>query len=118
MDYRKFYEKQTKLKLPKNFEVHHIDFNRNNNKISNLVALPRNLHKKYHNSICIFSRDFKPNIQLVGICDYGNGYNEYYKYSLEVFMETYKDCQIYIDFRDYLLGKIPNIHNLGETYEV
>lgn len=83
MDYRSFYEKQTKLKLPKNFEVHHMDFNRSNNKISNLVALPRNLHRKYHEATYIFSRDFKPNIQLVSVCECGIAYNDYYKYCLE-----------------------------------
>lgn len=48
MDYRKFYEEQTKKKVPKNFEIHHIDENRNNNSIENLVAIPFDLHQKIH----------------------------------------------------------------------
>ena len=48
MNYRLFYEKQTGEKIPENFEVHHIDHNRKNNSIDNLVAIPKKLHKKYH----------------------------------------------------------------------
>ena len=50
-NYRKFYEKQTNKKIPKDFDIHHIDFNRENNDIANLVAIPRQLHKKYHTII-------------------------------------------------------------------
>lgn len=30
------------------FEVHHINHDRNDNRISNLLLLPKKLHKKYH----------------------------------------------------------------------
>lgn len=32
----------------KNMVVHHIDMNRKNNKISNLILLPDKLHRRYH----------------------------------------------------------------------
>lgn len=48
MNYRHLYEKETKCKIILNHEVHHIDFNRNNNHISNLVAIDKSLHKNYH----------------------------------------------------------------------
>ena len=48
MDYRILYEEKTKMKIPKNFDIHHIDGNRNNNEITNLVALPKKIHSKYH----------------------------------------------------------------------
>ena len=47
-NYRKFYEKQTNKKIPKDFDIHHIDLNRENNDIINLVAIPKCLHRKYH----------------------------------------------------------------------
>ena len=50
-NYRKFYEKQTNKKVPKDFDVHHIDLNRENNDIVNLVAIPKELHQKYHTSL-------------------------------------------------------------------
>ena len=45
---RKFYEQQTGKKLPSGFDVHHIDFNPENNDILNLLALPSKVHSDYH----------------------------------------------------------------------
>lgn len=47
-NYRKLYKEYYGINFDNNFEVHHIDFNHNNNEISNLVLLPKNLHRKYH----------------------------------------------------------------------
>ena len=49
MHYRKLYEKKLWVKLWDGFDVHHIDMNRNNNHINNLLALPKVLHNEYHN---------------------------------------------------------------------
>lgn len=35
-------------KYPSGYNIHHIDGNPENNKISNLVAIPIKLHKDYH----------------------------------------------------------------------
>ena len=48
MDYRKKYKKHYG-EIPNDWDVHHIDFNRKNNQIENLVAIPIELHKKIHN---------------------------------------------------------------------
>ncbi len=48
MNYRKFYEEQLNIKIPKDFDIHHIDYNHSNNDITNLVALPKDLHHKLH----------------------------------------------------------------------
>ena len=48
-NYRKYYEAQTGVKIPDGFHIHHIDHDRDNNTIENLVALPEELHTKYHN---------------------------------------------------------------------
>lgn len=50
MNYKKFYEECTWKRIPRWFHVHHIDHNRDNNDIENLVAIPNDLHWKYHNS--------------------------------------------------------------------
>lgn len=49
--YRNIYTKQYGLELPKDYEIHHIDQNRNNNNIINLIAIPKRLHRDYHNLI-------------------------------------------------------------------
>lgn len=37
--------------LPKQFEIHHIDLNRKNNNLANLIILKKSLHKKVHIAI-------------------------------------------------------------------
>lgn len=50
-NYRKIYEKYFDIKIPKDYEIHHIDFNHENNDIDNLIMLPRELHQAYHKAI-------------------------------------------------------------------
>ncbi len=47
MDYRKFYKEEIGMDLT-GFDIHHIDFDRSNNDVDNLVALPTSLHRRYH----------------------------------------------------------------------
>lgn len=48
MNYRKKYENALFVKLTAEHEVHHLDFNRKNNEISNLVCMSVKHHKKLH----------------------------------------------------------------------
>jgi hypothetical protein len=55
MNYRKkfqdeYFSKTGKL-MPKEYEVHHIDANRDNNNYDNLIGLPKQLHKILHSRI-------------------------------------------------------------------
>lgn len=56
MNYRIFYEKHYKLKIPKNWEIHHIDADRKNNNINNLIMLPKKLHRALHKHIGLLSK--------------------------------------------------------------
>jgi hypothetical protein len=47
MDYRKLYE-NSNGKIPKNWDIHHIDFNHKNNDIENLIAVPKMVHVVIH----------------------------------------------------------------------
>lgn len=47
-DYNLEYKKYYNINFDSSYVVHHMDFNRENNDISNLVLLPRKLHAKYH----------------------------------------------------------------------
>lgn len=48
-NYRKFYAEYYGIKWdPKKFQVHHIDGDRSNNSIENLVLLPTELHQLFH----------------------------------------------------------------------
>lgn len=48
MNYRKLYENHYGIKIPQDFDIHHIDGDRGNNAIENLVLLPRTTHETLH----------------------------------------------------------------------
>lgn len=48
MDYRKYYKTYYGIDFESNMVVHHIDENRKNNDISNLILMPSRLHVKWH----------------------------------------------------------------------
>lgn len=114
MDYRKFYEQQTGVKLPAGYDVHHIDFNRENNEIRNLVALPQQLHTLYHFQCGILIIPFDHQLSN-GISPDGHrlgGHNMQHLPAVIKAVETYVQCDKWVDYRDYLLGILPNVHNL------
>lgn len=47
-DYRRFYKDYYGIDFGLDFDVHHIDFNRENNRIDNLILLPKEVHRTYH----------------------------------------------------------------------
>ena len=47
-DYRQLYKDYYNIQFGHDMVVHHIDFDRNNNDIRNLILLPNKLHAKYH----------------------------------------------------------------------
>lgn len=79
VEYRLKYEYITGQKLPDGFNIHHIDGNRINDVITNLVALPKPLHSKYHNLL----KNPKCGMEFINIC---------------------VDIKGWIGFRDYLRG--------------
>ena len=48
MNYRKIYSDYFGIKIGSEYAIHHIDGNRSNNKIYNLLLLPKRLHSQYH----------------------------------------------------------------------
>ena len=48
VDYRQLYKEHYGIEFDQNMAVHHIDFDRSNNNIDNLLLMPRSLHQKYH----------------------------------------------------------------------
>lgn len=56
MDYRRLYENHYGITIPPEYDIHHIDFNMDNNNIENLLLLPKDLHRKLHwvrNTSCV-----------------------------------------------------------------
>lgn len=51
-DYRKIYEREFGIKWDRQvYEVHHIDGNHQNNKVSNLILIPKWLHTELHKQL-------------------------------------------------------------------
>lgn len=47
-DYRKLYKEHYGIDFGSEYVIHHIDENRNNNDISNLILIPSTLHSQFH----------------------------------------------------------------------
>jgi|TARA_R110002020_G_scaffold241145_1_gene454268 hypothetical protein len=63
MNYRKLYENNIG-KIPENWEIHHIDFNHDNNKLDNLIAVPSIVHMVIHQSGFIPKDEIENLIQI------------------------------------------------------
>ena len=111
-NYRKQYEKLCKIKIPKGYEIHHINLNHEDNKIENLVMLPRKLHQEYHELIRNIEYFNNIEIRLKSIIDSGNKSNEFKIEQLNKLLKVYEECCKYVCYRDYLRGIIPNIYEI------
>ncbi len=99
-----------KTKLPKGFDVHHLDHNRENNDISNLVALPKELHKKYHSFWMVSELD----INFIGLIPkspiaQGGGYFASIVQHLNKYLPVYQEIQHWIAHRDFLIHGTPRL---------
>lgn len=116
-NYRKIYEAKCNIKIPKGYEIHHIDFNRENNDISNLVMLPKKLHQEYHNKLRLYeTMGYEIELKLKSSIENGSMINDYireiYLTEIKEFIDTWYECMRYVDYRNYLLGIIPYNFNL------
>ena len=88
-DYRKLYEKSFGITWDRNlYDVHHIDKNRNNNNISNLLLLPKDLHLKLHYNLIIIEPIKNMTIDEIIHILFSSSYNvlssKYYALSLVI----------------------------------
>lgn len=115
--YKKIYEDACKIKIPKDYDIHHIDFNHKNNDIMNLVMLPRKLHSKYHQLLNQLCPKYEIVTKLQSVIESGNAINNYIMYNQhdieKQFIEVWYECQKWLDYRNYLLGIMNNVHNIN-----
>ena len=107
-DYRVKYKRYYDIDFGNDFVIHHIDCDHSNNDIKNLLLLPTVLHSKYH-----FQKQIVENMSVPTRIT-GNGLNSqsYYLSCLQDFIETLKECNKWFDYKMFLDGCIPNIHNI------
>lgn len=106
-NYRRIFKQHYGIEFGTEFDVHHIDGDRSNNEIENLMVLPSDLHTRYHS----LKREIEG--QFVPTKITGNGVNNSQNciFNLEKFLEVLRECNEWYDYKMYLDGKIPNIHN-------
>lgn len=63
MNYRKLY-KENIGKIPKNWDIHHIDFNHDNNDLNNLIAVPKIIHTIIHQTGYLDKEEIENLIQI------------------------------------------------------
>jgi hypothetical protein len=110
MHYRKIYSILTGLEVPKDFEIHHIDFDRKNNDIKNLVALPKKLHRQYHFHLNII----KPYRFPHELSD-DQITNMVYE-STVTFIKVHRECMHWITYRDFILMGFEQFKSLNYAY--
>ena len=127
-NYRKFYEEQTDAKIPEKFVIHHIDHDKNNNKLYNLLALPNGLHLQYHkNYVYCFNlaeglnNIFSPLKTIIGqgMDPAGEIENQFQDQIREFtkLKDRYRECQYWLLYRQYLLGEV-GIFFSNRNYEI
>lgn len=103
MGYRKFYTEATGRKVPKTFTVHHINHDRSDSDILNLVALPQKLHVEYHRSFPRFLPS-EHNLWVPEFCDEELLSLEQAAEQLVVFARVREKLKPWVNFRNFLLG--------------
>lgn len=114
-DYRKKYKKYYNIEFSNKYVIHHIDMDRTNNDISNLVLLPKELHGKYH--FCLDTCGVKGEKPFQRIIDGRVGGHlannlSYEMMMLDSFFDVWYECAKWYDYKLYLEGLCPNIHNI------
>lgn len=117
MSYRNKYEEKTGLKVPSSFDIHHIDLNRKNNDINNLVAIPRELHRDYHKYARDISLKIRPIIPTSAIGSEIPSESFDVAYA-ETFMKIKIECYNFVLFRNKLIyGGVSGQIIRERTYE-
>lgn len=114
VNYRKFYKNYYNIDFDNTYDIHHIDLNHNNNKIDNLLLLPKKLHQEYHKvleDICAINTESLI-LNITSIVDNSSAYNYFAIQKMNSFLKVYSECQKWANYKAYLDGLISNIHNI------
>ncbi len=103
-NYRAKYKKYYGIEFGSDYAIHHIDFDRSNNDIKNLLLLPSELHQRYHNCISsLCGADWKSGKLILytelsecGLTPYGS------EDKIHELATTFKECRKWLDYKNSL----------------
>ena len=103
-NYRLKYKRYYGIDFDSSYAVHHIDFDRSNNNINNLLLLPLELHQRYHyylTALCgpdwkTGELKLKTNLSFNGLIPWNNDELLY------GFIETVKECKKWLIYKNNL----------------
>lgn len=98
-NYRQYYKEYYGINFGDNYAVHHIDGNRNNNNIENLLLLPKSLHSNFHLT-SLFYKDayelFSPDLKSV----LPNGLH-YGQEKFKQYIDSVVDIQKWVYYKEF-----------------
>ena len=98
--------------IPEGFDIHHMDENRKNNE--NLLMLPHDIHSLWH-MVKNELHKYEPNLieyEIKSVLDSGTRCNELVFTNFAKFIPVYYECSKWKDYKNFLLGNLPNIHKI------
>lgn len=113
---REFYESETGLKVPDDFEIHHLNQNRKDDAIENLVAIPKKLHTEYHKTFPHWITQQPISLDTFTPAGGVAGTNNEFGFvldSLQNHYEYFSQIQTWVLYRDSLIGLIFNYAKLS-----
>jgi hypothetical protein len=87
--YRRKYKDYYNIDFDEEYVIHHIDFDKTNDDIENLLLLPRDLHLRYHSIVANLEMSSNHSCSLL-IGEIGSYEVEAFKRYAEVLAEIYK----------------------------
>lgn len=108
-NYRIYYKEYFGIDFNSNYCVHHLDSNRENNDISNLLLLPKDVHHRFH----FTSRVFKDAVRIIdpSLKNIGPFCSCYEVEMFEIYLNSIIEIQKWIGYKttDYRLHRIEGI---------
>jgi hypothetical protein len=96
-DYRKKYKRYYGIEFGSDYAIHHLDFDRTNNSIENLLLLPSELHTRYHYYLqALNMRDWKSGELIIKTRIDEHGWEYYSDETLLSFLQTMKECEMWL----------------------
>ncbi len=115
-NYRKIYKESYGIEFSNKYDIHHLNLNHDDNNLDNLLLLPKELHHSYHELLkTLKSWDNDEPLTIFLYCGIHstmfNG-DQYSLIMMNEFIRVLQECNKWYDYKLFLEGKIPNVHNI------